>query len=100
MRAQRSGRQGGFDGKRRRGGLVTRKRQGCVGACCGVTARCWRSRKATVLKEVVSGARSHEGGPPHRSWASKAGWPWVEIVSVPIPDTDENEDRLAGQQYS
>ena len=28
-------------------------------------ARCWRSRKATVPKEVLCGARSHWGCPPH-----------------------------------
>ena len=30
-------------------------------------ARCWRSRKASVPKEVVSGARSHRGCPHYDS---------------------------------
>ena len=43
-----------------------------------VIARCWRSRKATVPKEVVSGARSHRGCPPHDFWA---------YVGVPVSGT-------------
>ena len=36
-------------------------------ACCGVIVRCWRSRNATVPKEVLCGAGSHEEGPPLRT---------------------------------
>ena len=59
------------------------------GRADGTIARC--SHCPTVPKEVVSGAGSHRVCPLHSSWASKAGWPWVVIVSVPITDTDERE---------
>ena len=68
-----------------------------------VIARCWRSRKATVPKEVLCGARSHRGSPPHDFWAYVDGtcvwsalrhtgamWVAVEVVdgSVSHPSTD------------
>ena len=35
------------------------------GLVVAVIVRCWRSHGPTVPKEVVSGARSHRGCPPH-----------------------------------
>ena len=69
-----------------------------------VIAKCWRSRKATVPKEVLCGARSHRGGcPPHdfRAYVDvpvfgarcvtqvQCGWRWnVVDGSVNCPSTD------------
>ena len=51
-------------------------------------------------RRIVSGAGSHEECPPRSSWASKVGWPWVVIVSVPLLDTDESEQQLQGKVSS
>ena len=86
-------------------------------------ARCWRSRKATVPKEVLCGARSHRGSPPHdfRAYVDvpvygarcvtqvQCGWRWkvvdgsvnrpVQIRPVLVPDhllADDAKDDGCG----
>ena len=52
-------------------------------------SRCWRSRKATVPKEVLCGARSHKGGPPRDcrmfDIVLTEPLPAASVPSVPTP---------------
>ena len=50
-------------------------------------ARCWRSRKATVPKEVLCGARSHRGCPPHDFRACRSSH--CQVLALPLTHSPE-----------
>ena len=50
-------------------------------------ARCWRSRKARVPKEVLCGARSHRGCPPHDFRAYRSNH--CQVLALPLTHSPE-----------
>ena len=50
-------------------------------------ARCWRSRKATVPKEVLCGARPHRGCPSHDFRACRSSH--CQVLALPLTHSPE-----------